>query len=142
MLNFTLRRVPVLQGLDCNVYGRHPKFCVVCKHDNPTSLLFCTISPDGGLVHEFSVNSPSHRIIMGFMWHPTDPSIFFTQTNGGIVTCHRIIEAEKTVEPIGTIDIGENFRSFKLNSTGTMMVVVSDDAETARLLHKIAKIAD
>jgi len=140
MVIHTLRRVSVFQGLDCNVYGGHSKFCVVCERDNSTSLRFYTISPDGNLVHEFSVNSPGHPIT-GFMWHSTDPSIFFTQTNGGIVTCHCIIEAEKTVEPIGTIDIGEDFKSFTLNSDGTKMVVVSNDAETARL-YKLCQSED
>ena len=128
MFHHTVKRVSGSQNP--SVYGGHRKFCVVC---NSTSLLFCTISSEGELVTKFSVNSPSHRIIMEFMWHSTDPSIFFTQTNGGIITCHRINRAEKTVEMIGTIDIGENFKSFTLNSDGTMMVVVSDDAETARL---------
>lgn len=112
------------------VYGGHRNFCVV---SDSTSLLFSTISPVFKLVTEFSVNPPSHCLIKDFMWHSTDSFIFFTQTNGGIITCHRINRAEKTVEPIGTIDIGEDFKSFTLNSDGTKMVVVSNDAETARL---------
>lgn len=134
MPNFTFTQVPGDQRLEYHVYGGHPKFCVVCKRDNPTSLLFCTISPDGVLVHEFSVNSPSPRhLITGFIWHPLDPSIFFTQTNGGIITCHCINDAEKRVEIIGTTDIDDNFITFKLNTTGTNMVVVLDGAETAML---------
>jgi len=128
----TFRQVPGNQHLEYHVYGGNSKFCAICDRENPTSLLFCTISPDGELVHEFSVNSPGHPIT-GFIWHPLDPSIFFTQTNGGIITCHHIIEAEHNVEIIGTTDIDDNFILFKLNSTGTKMVVVLNCAETAKL---------
>lgn len=116
------------------VYGGHSKYCVICSHDNPITLTFCTISPTGDLVEEFSVNSPRYPIT-GFMWHPNDPSIFFTQTEGCMLNYHRIIKAEQRVDIIGTTNIGDSIILFKLNSTGTKMVVVLHGAETANIFN-------
>jgi WD40 repeat protein len=118
---------------DYRLYGgSHERYVVIGETRSPKSLIFYTISPDRGLNlnREFSHNSPSpQHTITGFEWYPKNPSIFFTCTNWRIITCHCIIESEKRVEIIGTIEIEFDTFSFTINSTGTKMAVVLSDGE-------------
>jgi WD40 repeat protein len=135
-MSIVKKPVPGDPNDDYHIYdSSHQKYCVICKRKNPISLLFYTISLDRDLlIHEFSFNSPSPRhLITGFIWHPNNPCIFFTHTNRITITCHRIIHAEKRVENIGTTDIEDVIFLFTPNSTGTKMVIVLDDEETAML---------
>lgn len=134
--NLTFKPVPG-KSENYHIYdSSHQKYCVICKRKNPISLLFYTISEDESLFYEFSSNSPSSRhLITGFMWHPNNPCIFFTHINRITITCHRIIHSEKRVEKIGTADIIDIIFLFALNSTGTKMVIVLDDEETAEFFN-------